>query len=66
MSNKTHTRRVSSARLRTLLDQLVDELCNAQSSLTVAVSGNTFNIHFDDATINISMNPAQAQEGGDK
>ena len=26
MSNKTHTRRVSSARLRTLLDQLVDEI----------------------------------------
>ena len=64
MSNKTHTRRVSSARLRALLDQLVDELCASQDRMTVAITGNTFNIHLDDATLNISMN--HAMEGGDK
>ena len=62
MSNKTHTRRVSSTRLRSLLDQLVDELCSAQERVTLAVSSNTFNIHLDDATLNISISQ---KEGGE-
>ncbi|MBD5318697.1 MAG: hypothetical protein HDS09_05490 [Bacteroides sp.] len=64
MSNKNHSCRVSSAKLRTLLDQLVDKIRTSQDRVILALSGNTFNIHFNDATINISMKPAK--EGGDK
>ena len=56
--NKKHSRRVSTAKLHRLLDELVDEICTAQDRVTLALSDNTFNIHLDDATINISVNPA--------
>ena len=56
MSNKTKIRRVSAARLRNLLDELVDGICNAQDRVTLDLSGNTFNIHLDDATVNITVN----------
>lgn len=59
--NKTkQSRRVSSKRLRTFLGELADEICNAQDRVTLALNGNTFEIHLEGGSINITIN----EEGG--
>ncbi len=60
MTNKKHSRRVSSKKLRAFLTEIADEICNAQDRVTLAMSGNTFEIYLEDATINITIN----EEGG--
>lgn len=54
------TRRVSSKKLRAIFAELADEICNAQDRVTLALNGNTFEIHLEDATVNITIN----EEGG--
>ena len=63
MSNKK-SRRVSAAKLHKLLSELTDEICSAQERVTLAISGNTFEIHLEDAIINIYL--SASQEGGEK
>ena len=62
--SKKHSRRVSAAKLRKLLSELTDEICSAQERVTLAISGNTFEIHLEDAIINIYL--SASQEGGEK
>lgn len=60
MNNKTQSRRVSSKKLRALLAELADEICAAQEKVTLSLTGNTFEIHLEGGSINITIN----EEGG--
>ncbi|MBD5243170.1 MAG: hypothetical protein HDS60_03680 [Barnesiella sp.] len=56
MSNKKQSRRVSSKKLRTLLTDFVNGLCEEQDKLTVSLAGNTFEIHLDNVSVDITIN----------
>ena len=60
MKEKKQSRRVSSKKLRALLAELANDICGAQDKVTIALHGNTFEIHLDGGTINITIN----EEGG--
>lgn len=62
MNNKTQSRRVSSKKLRALLAEFADEICAAQEKVTLSLTGNTFEIHLEGGSINITIN----EEGGRK
>ena len=62
MNNKTQSRRVSSKKLRAILAELADDICAAQDKVTLSLTGNTFEIHLNGGTINITIN----EEGGRK
>lgn len=54
MNNK-QTRRVSSKKIRALLNELANEICSAQDRVTLSLTGNTFEIHLEGATVNITV-----------
>lgn len=56
MNKPKQSRRVSSKKLHALLTNLTDEICNAQDRVTLALNGNTFEIHLEGGTINITIN----------
>ena len=56
MNKPKQSRRVSSKKLRALLTNLTDEICNAQDRVTLALNGNTFEIHLEGGTIHITIN----------
>lgn len=58
--NKKQTRRISAAKLRGLFEQLTDDICSGRDRVTVALFNNTFVIHLEGGTVNISI----CQEGG--
>ena len=60
MNNKKKTRRVSAGKLRNLLSDMTNDICNAQERIAVALSGNTFEIQLHDCSINITID----KEGG--
>lgn len=60
MTNKKQSRRVSSKKLRALLVELADDICGVQDKVTIALTGNTFEIHLEGGSINITIN----EEGG--
>lgn len=60
MSNKKHSRRVSSKKLRAILTELANDICGVQDKITVSLTGNTFEIHLEGGSINITIN----EEGG--
>lgn len=60
MKEKKQTRRVSSKKIRALLNELANEICSAQDRVTLSLTGNTFEIHLEGATVNITVN----EEGG--
>ena len=60
MTNKKQTRRVSAGKLRNLLSDMTNDICNAQERISVALSGNTFEIQLHGCSINITIN----KEGG--
>lgn len=60
MTNKKHSRRVSSKKLRAILTELANDICQAQDKITVSLTGNTFEIHLEGGSINITIN----EEGG--
>ncbi len=62
MNNKTQSRRVSSKKLRALLTELADDICTMQDRVTLSLAGNSFEIHLDGGSINITIN----EEGGRK
>ncbi len=47
---------VSTKRLRETLIGMVDDICNAQDKVLVHLHGNTFELHLDGGTINITIN----------
>lgn len=60
MNKPKQSRRVSSKKLRAIFRELADEICNVQDRVTLAMSGNTFEIHLEGGSINITIN----EEGG--
>ena len=60
MNKPKQSCRVSSKKLRAFFAELADEICNAQDRVTLALTGNTFEIHLEGGTINITVN----EEGG--
>lgn len=60
MNDKKHSRRVSSKKFRALLTGLTDDICAAQDKVTLSLTGNTFEIHLEGGSINITLN----KEGG--
>ena len=62
MTNKKHSRRVSPKKLRAILTELANDICQAQEKITVSLTGNTFEIHLEGGSINITIN----EEGGRK
>jgi hypothetical protein len=61
MNNKNQSRRVSSKKLRALLAELADNICGVQDKITVSLTGNTFEIHLEGGSINITI----SGEGGE-
>ncbi len=64
MNKPKQTRRVSSRKLRAAFNDIADMICGGQDRVTLSLSGNTFEIHLENATINISVN--ESKEGGDR
>lgn len=58
--NKKLSRRVSSEKVRDILAELANEICEAQNKVMLSLSGNTFEIHLNGGSINITLN----EEGG--
>ena len=63
--SKKHSRRVASEKIRGILNQLADSICESQDNVILALFDNSFVIHLDGATLNISMSQtASAKKGG--
>ena len=60
MNEPKRTRRISSKELRGILGDFADKVCAAQRLITLSMRGNTFAIHLEGATVNISV----TEEGG--
>lgn len=58
--NQKHSRRVASEKVRGILNELADAVCQAQDKVILSLTGNTFEIHLEGGTINITV----CQEGG--
>lgn len=58
MNKPKRTRRITAANLRQALIQLTEQLCAAQERFTLALKGNTVEIHLHSGTINITVNEA--------
>lgn len=50
------SRRISASKLRKALGKFADDICAAQERVTIALSGNTFEIHLEGGSINITIN----------
>ena len=59
-NNMKREKTVSAKRLRETLIEMVDDICNAQEKVLVHLHGNTFELHLEVGTINITIN----EEGG--
>ena len=55
MKKNRQTGRVASEKVRGILAELADAICNAQDKVILGLSGNTFEIHLEGGTINISI-----------
>ena len=63
-NNKPQRRRIPAPRLRELLHELADDICNARELISFTMRGNTFELHIDGGTINISIN--EPRKGGEQ
>ena len=61
MNNKKQSRRVSSKKLRAILTDLANDICRFQDKITVSLTGNTFEIHLESGSINITI----CEKGGE-
>lgn len=59
--NKKQSRRVASERVRGILADLADAICETQNKVTLSMQGNTFEINLEGASINITIN----EKGGE-
>ena len=62
MSKPNQSRRIASRKLHRIFAEIADEICKAQDHVTIALSGTSFQIHLEGATININIK----EEGGAK
>ena len=64
MSNQTtakrHERKISASRLRRFIAAATEDITAGIDTVTLSLSGNTFEIHLEGGSINISIN----EEGG--
>lgn len=58
--NEKQSRRIKSAKLRELFAEMADSICQTQDRVILSVTGNTFEIHLEGGSINITIN----EEGG--
>ena len=56
MNNKKQSRRVKSAKVRELFAMMANEICKGQDKVTLSLTGNTFEIHLEGGSINITIN----------
>ncbi len=61
MNNKKQSRRVSSTKLRAILAELADDICAVQEKVTLSLTGNTFEIHLEGGSINVTI----SEKGGE-
>lgn len=57
---KKLSRKLNSAKLRQFFEMMADEICQMQDKVTMSITGNTFEINLEGATVNITFN----KEGG--
>lgn len=60
--NNKQSGRIASEKVRGILSELANTICEAQDKVILSLKGNTFEIHLEGGTINISYHA----EGGDK
>ena len=60
--NNNQTREVKASKLRELMAEVFGDLCDGLDTVRVALTGNTFEIHLEGATVNISVN----EKGGER
>ena len=51
-----HSRKISASRLRRFIAQAAEDITEGISTVNIALRGNTFEIHLEGATINITIN----------
>lgn len=61
---KNQTKTISARRLRQLIASMAEDITAGAQSVKVSLQGNTFNIHLQGASINITIN--ELQKGGEK
>ena len=69
MSNQTtakrHERKISASRLRRFIAAATEDITAGIDTVTLSLSGNTFEIHLEGATINISVDESpEIRKGG--
>ena len=68
MSNPTtkrHERKISASRLRRFIAAATEDITAGIDTVTLSLSGNTFEIHLEGATINISVDESpEIRKGG--
>ncbi len=58
------TREVKASKLREFLNELAGDLCAGLDTVRVDLTGNTFEIHLEGATIDITVN--ESRKGGEQ
>ena len=61
MKNKKHSRSISASRFRRFISAAAEDITEGISSVNISLRGNTFEIHLEGATINITIN----EKGGE-
>lgn len=64
MNQPKQTRRLSAEKVRNALNHIADEICAMQDRVVVSLCGNTFEIHLDGASIDITIN--ENTKGGER
>ena len=64
MKRQNQTRSVSSKKLRRILHDFADDVCDEQEKIQVTLDGNSFVFHLQGATINISLGVSDRKEEG--
>lgn len=55
-TTKRHERKITASRLRRFIAAAAEDITTGIDTVTLSLSGNTFEIHLQGATINISVN----------
>ena len=65
MNNQPNqTREVEASKLRELMAEVFGDLCDGLDTVRVALSGNTFEINLEGATVNIIVNESSTKSLG--
>lgn len=65
-TTKRYERKIPASRLRRFIAATVDDITAGIDTVSLSLSGNTFEIHLQGATINISVNESpEIRKGGE-